>query len=74
MYNKRKLVGDYKSVKGNISFTVTLGMAWAVSFIANLLKKGAFTMFQICAACVAALARGKACLCPCIVASHDFVL
>lgn len=46
-------------MKGNISFTVTLDMAWAVSFIANLLKKGAFTMFQICAACVDALARGQ---------------
>jgi hypothetical protein len=52
MYNKRKLVGDYKSVKGNISLTITLDMAWAVSFIANLLKKGTSIMFQICAACV----------------------
>ncbi len=59
---------------GNISFTVTLDMALAVSFLANLLRKGAFIMFQICVMCVAALARGQVCLCPCIVAGHDFVL
>jgi len=61
-------------VKGNISFTVTLDMAWAVSILANLLKKGACIMSQICATCWEALARGQVCLCPCIVAGHDFVL
>ena len=74
MYNKRKLVGDYKSVKGNVSLTITLDMAWAVSFIANLLKKGTSIMFQICAACVDSLARGQVCLCPCIVASHGICI
>ena len=74
MYNKRKLVGDFKSVKSNVSFNFTLGMTWAVSFLANLLKKGVFKMFQICATCRGALARGQVCFCPCIVVSHDFVL
>jgi len=61
-------------VTGNISFTVTLGMALAVSILANLLNKGELIMSQICVTCMAALARGQVCLCPCIVAGHDFVL
>jgi len=58
-------------VKSNISLTITIDLAGAVSFITNLLKKGAFVMFKIYAACVEALARERQdCLYPCIAASH----
>jgi len=53
------------------SFSVSIGLAWAISLIANLLKKGADMMLSLDVMDGDALARGQACLCPCIVADQN---